>query len=304
MSRFTTFGLTILLAFASAALAVDGTVLINQSTVTTGLTGCPTGGHFPIFICQPGSYRLSGNVTVPDANTDAIHITADSVTLDLNGFAILGPATCIQGTFPVQCSTTGVGVGVLSNTNDISVSNGTINGMGRAGIVLFGGGARVDGLRVANNAGVCIGVHCDQYNPFLAGGGIIAVHATISNCIVIGNAQHGIYASGSGMADRNTVSYNGGFGIVGSVLDIFNGGLGVNGALVATNNSVYSNGQDGINRVALAVNNTIIANVGFGLSCAFGTSCAFEGNMFRLNGSNFDQGSTSLGHNFCGGTVC
>ena len=39
MSRFTTFGLTILLAFAPAALAVDGTVLINQSTITNGLTG-------------------------------------------------------------------------------------------------------------------------------------------------------------------------------------------------------------------------------------------------------------------------
>jgi hypothetical protein len=95
MSRFTAFGLTILLAFAPAALAVDGTVPINQSTITNGLTGCPTGGHFPIVICQSGSYRLSGNVTIPDANTDAIHITADNVTLDLNGFAILGPATCI-----------------------------------------------------------------------------------------------------------------------------------------------------------------------------------------------------------------
>ena len=121
MSRFTTFGLTILLAFAPAALAADGTVLINQSTITNGLTGCPTGGHFPIFICQPGSYRLSGNVTVPDANTDAIHITADNVTLDLNGFAILGPATCIPNTFPKQCSTTsttGTGNGITSfNSN-------------------------------------------------------------------------------------------------------------------------------------------------------------------------------------------
>ena len=46
MSHFTTCGLIILLAFASTALAVDGTVLINQSTITNGLTGCPTGGHF------------------------------------------------------------------------------------------------------------------------------------------------------------------------------------------------------------------------------------------------------------------
>jgi hypothetical protein len=93
MSRFKTCGLTIVLAFAPAALAVDGTVLINQSTITNGLTGCPTGGHFPIVICQPGSYRLSGNLTVPDANTTAIQITANDVAIDLNGFSISGPGT-------------------------------------------------------------------------------------------------------------------------------------------------------------------------------------------------------------------
>jgi hypothetical protein len=116
MLRFTTCGLTILLAFASAALAVDGTVLINQSTITNGLTGCPTGGHFPVVICQSGSYRLSGNLTVPDANTDAIDINADNVTIDLNGFSILGPTVC-NGS-PLTCSPSGPtasGIGIASN---------------------------------------------------------------------------------------------------------------------------------------------------------------------------------------------
>lgn len=129
MLRITTCGLITMLPLAPAALAVDGTVLINQSTITNGLTGCPTGGHFPIVICQSGSYRLSGNITVPDANTDAIHINADNVTLDLNGFAVLGPATCTLGT--AQCSTTGTGIGVTSVNNNIGLSNGAINGMGR-----------------------------------------------------------------------------------------------------------------------------------------------------------------------------
>ena len=152
MPRFITFGLTILLAFASAALAVDGTVLINQSTITNGLTGCPTGGHFPIIICQSGSYRLSGNITVPDANTDAIHINADNVSLDLNGFAILGPATCQAGTFPVRCSATGFGFGIVSDSNNIGVSNGAVNGMGGRWNRALWIGVRIDGLRVANNA--------------------------------------------------------------------------------------------------------------------------------------------------------
>lgn len=50
---------------------------------------------FPVTISLPGSYRLSGNLTVPDADTDAILITADNITLDLNGFTIAGPTICI-----------------------------------------------------------------------------------------------------------------------------------------------------------------------------------------------------------------
>ncbi len=60
------------------AFGVDGTVLINQSTVIAL-------GGFPYTISAPGSYRLSGNLTVPNAATTAVVIAADNVTLDLNG---------------------------------------------------------------------------------------------------------------------------------------------------------------------------------------------------------------------------
>jgi hypothetical protein len=57
------------------AFAVDGVVLINQATVASA-------GGLPFQITQPGSYRLSGDLTVPDGNTTAIKITADHVTVD------------------------------------------------------------------------------------------------------------------------------------------------------------------------------------------------------------------------------
>jgi len=240
MSRFTTFGLTILLAFAPAALAVDGTVLINQSTITNGLTGCPTGGRFPIVICQSGSYRLSGNLTVPDANTDAIHINADNVSLDLNGFAILGPATCQAGTFPVHCSVTGFGFGIVSDNNNISVSNGAVNGMGGSGIGLFGVGVRIDGLRVANNADVF-------------GAAIGANFADISNCTVTTNAGDGIFL-GAGTLSLNFIGFNDGNGIISP--SAVEGVTALKPGLVASNNTVFQNGQDGVNTVSLAVNNT------------------------------------------------
>jgi hypothetical protein len=76
-----------LLVAAPPVWAVDGVTEINQTTITAS-------GGFPYSISTSGSYRLTSNVTVPDVNTTAIVITAPGVTLDLNGFAILGPVTC------------------------------------------------------------------------------------------------------------------------------------------------------------------------------------------------------------------
>lgn len=98
------------------AYAVDGTVLINQNTIINGLPGCPTGGQFPIIICQSGSYKLSGNLVVP-AGLDGIDITADGVTLDLNGFTMIG----LSGVH---------GWGVSSFNSNVTVQNGHIKGFG------------------------------------------------------------------------------------------------------------------------------------------------------------------------------
>jgi len=84
---------TVLLALAIALVpaclfAVDGQVLINQSTVMAG-------GGFPYRISLPGSYKLSGNLTMTTTvggnigGIDvAIAIASSQVTLDLNGFTI------------------------------------------------------------------------------------------------------------------------------------------------------------------------------------------------------------------------
>src|SRR6266436_6650069 len=85
---------TVLLVLAMAlvpfcAFAVDGVVLINQSTVMAA-------GGFPYVISQPGSYKLSGNLTMNTTNTGnyrgndvPIVISSSSVVLDLNGFSII-----------------------------------------------------------------------------------------------------------------------------------------------------------------------------------------------------------------------
>ena len=84
-----------------SAYAVDGQVLINQSTLNAS-RGTYT-------ITSPGSYKLSGNLQQKDNNTDVIVIASDNVTIDLNGFSVTGPVDCSSG-FP--CKNRGFGFGI------------------------------------------------------------------------------------------------------------------------------------------------------------------------------------------------
>ena len=62
--------LAALTVVALPTCAVDGVVLINQAAALAGnVTPGDTPG-FPVVISVSGSYRLSGNLTVPDANTN------------------------------------------------------------------------------------------------------------------------------------------------------------------------------------------------------------------------------------------
>src|SRR2546423_9959248 len=124
---------------AMPAWAVDGVILIDQNKAMTGnVTPGDTPG-FPVTISLPGSYRLASNLTVPDSDTTAIRITAANVTLDLNGFAILGPTTCSRTGSPppgfLNCfigSGNGVESFIASSEvpSNIAVINGTVRGMG------------------------------------------------------------------------------------------------------------------------------------------------------------------------------
>jgi hypothetical protein len=93
------------------AFAVDGVVLINQSTVMAA-------GGFPYTISQPGSYRLSGNLVIP-GNTNGIQIAASGVTLDLNGFNIQCSVT-----LPNQVSC----IIIESTAHTATIRNGSITG--------------------------------------------------------------------------------------------------------------------------------------------------------------------------------
>jgi hypothetical protein len=87
----------------SAAEAVDGVVLIDQSKANAGNVTPGDAPGFPVTLSRAGSYRLSGNLVISSLGT-AIEITAEHVTLDLNGFTIQGGADrCAASPRPVWC---------------------------------------------------------------------------------------------------------------------------------------------------------------------------------------------------------
>jgi hypothetical protein len=77
-----------------AAFAVDGIVLIDQNRALAGNVTPGDAPGFPVTITQPGSYRLSGNLSAGAA--DGIVVAADDVTLDLNGFNLRGSGASNQ----------------------------------------------------------------------------------------------------------------------------------------------------------------------------------------------------------------
>jgi hypothetical protein len=199
-------------ATAPALFAVDGQVLINQATAASGLPGC---GLSPgaisralISICQPGSYKLSGNIVATDPSKFGIEITAAFVTLDLNGFSISCPAV-------LSCQSSGV-----HGDSRPLVRNGIVRGFGGGLYLTIVGGENFDGgtvervvvqdAEIAITAAIIDGVEVRN-----AGIGVIARKVTNSTIEARGT---GIFLSRVGLASQNSVYVDSGIGIDGGGL--------------------------------------------------------------------------------------
>jgi len=135
---------SLLLAFTlamapAAAWAADGQVLINQSTIMNA-------GGFPYTISQPGSYKLSGNLTMTStaggnfSGIDiAIIISSSNVTLDFNGFNLILVNNIAN--LPHLL----LGIGSTGFINAVSIQNGAINFTG-TGSALAGNYTGIDTL--------------------------------------------------------------------------------------------------------------------------------------------------------------
>ena len=212
------------LALLSAGLcgslnAVDGVVLISQVQALAGNVTPGDAPGFPVTISVPGSYRLSGNLTVPDQNTTAILLNASNVTIDLNGFSIIGPTVCTGYPTVTHCSNVvgASGIGVYGQDySNVTVFNGSVRGMGAFGVYLLGSGGSVDKVHADANGVTGIYVINGTVTGSTATGngqrGFDVTVSTVSGNTATGNVYFGIAASCPSTVIGNT-AYNNGFNI-------------------------------------------------------------------------------------------
>lgn len=245
-------------AFATAALA--------QTPVSPP-------SSWPFAITTSGSYRLTANMLAPAASS-AIVITANNVTLDLNGF------TVSQGGLVTPCSpdtTTGYGstcagaagpVLISATGRNITIKNGIVTNGPGAGIVLDGGlptvtqSATFEDLKVTGNRGDGI-VAAGEGNRFLrvnalfnAGNGIAAgAYPHIEDVSANWNNGLGITSTGFGNSHRTIVRANAQMGFFGNgVVDrmVTQGnhstGFAINGVVsnIVSRDNSFSDGVSGI----------------------------------------------------------
>lgn len=304
-----------LLLFSSGrAHAVDGVFEINPTCAT--LTGCFAGdpAGYPVEITVPGSYRLTGNLIVPNQNTTAILVTNNDVTVDLNGFSIVrnGCAGAV-----VSCSPpNGVGDGVNAlGFRRTTVTNGSVIGMGGEGVDL-GEASQVTKLRVSWNHGNGIEVTGDSTivsNTVFEndGDGIEAAGSVVLDNALVGNGQNGISAGIGSVIENNRIEGSGAAGVsdVGgstirgnSVRDNTGAGIIAGDGTSVTDNIANANGDDGIiaGMGSLVSRNVARINQGFGLD--LDPSTAYRENVINGNAlGTVNSGLLGIG-NSCNGT--
>lgn len=178
---------TLALAVVAAALsgtagAVDGVLEINQARAEAGGISPGDGPGFPVFLNAPGSYRLTSDLRI--TGVDAIAITVGDVTLDLNGFNIVGGPGALADGVSVQ------------GVQNVEIRNGTIRGFTRHGVFTnaFTHFIRLVGLRVMGNG---------QTGAELQGQGNL-----VDGCTAIGNLGSGIRALDSSLVINSVARDN------------------------------------------------------------------------------------------------
>lgn len=180
-------------------------------------------------ITQPGSYYLTGNVTGV-AGKYGIEIATSGVSIDLNGFELIGVADALSGIYLSQ-----------PDTRNTSVRNGAVSHWPQTGInlAIVNYAGRLENLRAESNGA-----------DGIAGGNAY----TISGCSAMENGSNGIVAFTAASVTNCTSRGNGFHGFSFSLAANLNNctsygnsqtGFSTSDGALISQCSAYSNGNDG-----------------------------------------------------------
>lgn len=178
-----------------------------EPRVAISATNTPGDGDSVFKITQPGSYYLTGNAAGASGR-NGIEVASDNVTIDLNGFALVGVTGALNG---VQASGQG----------GVTIRGGTINGWPQAGVTGGGNGNTVvcEDLIVRGNMGRGLD---------------LVDNSRVARCSVVGNTGLGLRLGSGSLAESCVIQGNGlggaevlsGSALVNSTI-AFNGGVSV-----------------------------------------------------------------------------
>ncbi|MBW2383270.1 MAG: right-handed parallel beta-helix repeat-containing protein [Deltaproteobacteria bacterium] len=280
----------LLLAAPPTVAARDGVIQLNASRAAAGgVTAGDSPGH-PVTISESGSYRLVGNL-VTASDVSAIEITADHVTLDLNGFSLTGIGSGNEE-----------GIAIIGPRTDVEIRDGSVHDFGDAGIRSSDcSGCRVIRVRVFDNGWTGV---------LLGGQGNLIRDSTAWS-----NGSSGLYANGGSSFLRNVSHNNNTFGISlsgnggtianNTVYDNNSSGLAARfgGHAVIRSNASFSNGGDGIEATggSVVVDNSVANNTGHGLDLT--ADCGYGGNVMRGNTAGTVDAGVQIDSNICEGNA-
>ena len=300
-TRTLLLALALTLAQAPPMHAVDGVLEINHAcAVNTGCFPGDTAGY-PVSITTAGSYRLTSSLQ------GRVGVSAERVTLDLNGFTI-----------------SSTGAAAISGGSFVTVRNGNVERASGVGDAVSLGGMHgvLEGVRV--NGRVNMGDQCRVTDSwvFFSGCGNIDLgddcrlqrnHITGSGCgTLIVAGDRAIVDDNHLSGDEGTLSAGPGARITNNTFDSQRDSVSISSSFaVVTGNTLQGIPVDstGISCTSCVVeNNTVWGHSSFGLVDSSGTT-AYEGNVFEANnGGNTNpqvSGGIETSPNVCGAnTTC
>jgi hypothetical protein len=170
---------------AALALLLGLSPLVSQAETLN----CTPVTSLPATLSTQGIYCLTGNVATAQTSGHAIEITANNVTLDLNGWKVGGQAA----------GTGTTAVGIYSTAANVTIRNGIVRGF-FTGMRLEGRGATVQGITADQNTAA--GIVVTGAGSIVQGNQVVDTGGTTA---VANNNATGIAANGSGSVVQNNL---------------------------------------------------------------------------------------------------